>query len=88
MSRWRVLSASRVILGEAAWLVMRRNLDARIAARLAAGWVPVDAGLPGTTAVPLPPAVAQQLRHPGRPLTPMTEPLPVVLPRAARLRGL
>ena len=42
---------------------MRRHLDARIAARLAMGWLPVDAGRPETAAVPLPLDVAQQLRR-------------------------
>ena len=34
----------RVVLGSAAALEARRRLDRRIAARLRAGWVPVDAG--------------------------------------------
>jgi hypothetical protein len=41
----------RVILGDAAALATRRHLDARIAARLAAGWVPVD---PPARAAPTP----------------------------------
>jgi len=44
----------RVILGEDKALAMRRQLDARIAARLAAGWVPVDASPADGPAVPVP----------------------------------
>src|SRR5262245_42436277 len=44
----------RVILGDAEALDVRRRLDARIAARLAAGWVPVDPRPGGTAARPLP----------------------------------
>ena len=51
----------RVILGETEALATRRHLDARIAARLAAGWVPVDAGPAEAPAVPLPPDLALQL---------------------------
>ena len=51
----------RVLLGEAEALATRRHLDARIAARLAAGWVPVDTGPTGTAATPLSPDLTLQL---------------------------
>ena len=51
----------RVILDEAEALAVRRQLDARIVARLAAGWVPVDPGAPGAAAVPLSPDLTLQL---------------------------
>ena len=51
----------RVLLGETEALATRRHLDARIAARLAAGWIPVDAGPAETAGVSLPPDLAQQL---------------------------
>src|SRR5712692_326249 len=51
----------RVILGEAEALAARRHLDARIAARLAAGWVPVDTGSASAAGVPLSPDLTLQL---------------------------
>jgi hypothetical protein len=45
LGTWTVaepLVPRRVILGDAEALAARRHLDARIAARLAAGWVPVE----------------------------------------------
>ena len=51
----------RVILGEAEALETRRRVDARIAARLAAGWVPVDAGPAGAPTSPLPSDLALQV---------------------------
>ena len=50
-----------VILGEAKALETRRRADARIAARLAAGWVPVDAWLTGPSGVPIGPDLALQV---------------------------
>jgi hypothetical protein len=41
-----------VIRGYAAALAARQRLDARIAARLAGGWVPVDGPSAGTPSVP------------------------------------
>lgn len=52
----------RVILGDAEALDARRRLDARIAARLAAGWVPVDPRPTGTPALPLPADLQLYLR--------------------------
>jgi hypothetical protein len=48
----------RVIRGWAATLAARQRLDLRIAARLAAGWVPVDGRSAGTPSVPPPPLAA------------------------------
>jgi hypothetical protein len=50
-----------VICGEAAALTVRQRLDARIAARLAAGWVPVERLTPAAP-VPLPTDLALQIR--------------------------
>ena len=64
LSTWTVVEPPmprRVILGEAEALETRRRLDARIAARLAAGWVPVDARAPDTASVPLASDLALQL---------------------------
>jgi hypothetical protein len=52
----------RVILGDAEALDARRRLDARIAARLAAGWLPVDPRPTGTPARPLPADLQLYLR--------------------------
>jgi hypothetical protein len=51
----------RVVLGHAEALALRRQIDARIAARLAAGWVPVDTGPAGTPATALPADLALQV---------------------------
>ena len=51
----------RVILGDAEALALRRRVDARIAARLAAGWVPVDGGPAGVPATALPADLALQV---------------------------
>src|SRR5712692_9283878 len=55
---------TRVIRGGAAALAARQRLDVRIAARLAAGWVPVDgcsAGTPSVPPTPLPPDLVLQI---------------------------
>src|SRR5712692_5683073 len=55
---------TRVISGGAAALAVRQRLDVRIAARLAAGWVPVDgcsAGTPSVPPTPLPPDLVLQI---------------------------
>ena len=65
LSMWTVvepLMPPRVILGDAEALDTRRRLDARIAARLAAGWVPVDPRPTGTPALPLPADLQLYLR--------------------------
>ena len=54
----------RVIRGCAAALEARQRMDTQIAARLAAGWVPVDrrpAGTPRVAPVPLPPDLVLQI---------------------------
>ena len=51
----------RVIRGEAAALLIRQRVDTRIATRIAAGWVPVDARAPGVPPAPLPPDLALQI---------------------------
>jgi hypothetical protein len=53
----------RVILGTADALIVRQRLDARIGARLHAGWVPVDPGPTGTEAVAWPSDLAQDLSY-------------------------
>jgi len=53
-----------VMRGCAAALAARERLDARIAARLAAGWVPLDrrpAGTPSVAPTPLPPDLVLQI---------------------------
>ncbi len=57
------LGCRRVILGTAEALTLRQRLDARIAARLHAGWVPVDPGPTGTGAVAWPADLAQDLSY-------------------------
>jgi len=58
---WAILEPGalrRVTLGRAAALAARQRVDRRIAARLAAGWVPVDrraADRPSVAPAPLPP---------------------------------
>jgi hypothetical protein len=55
----------RVIRGCAAALEVRQRVDMQIAARLAAGWVPVDrrpAGAPRVAPAPLPPDLTGQIR--------------------------
>ena len=64
LGAWTVVeppAPRRVVLGETEALATRQHLDARIAARLAAGWVPVDAGPAEAPAVPLPSDLALQL---------------------------
>src|SRR5712692_6673456 len=54
----------RVIRGNGAALATRQRVDTRIAARLAAGWVPVDgrpAGTPPGAPTPLPPDLVLQI---------------------------
>jgi HicB family len=54
----------RVIRGDAAALATRQRVDTRIAARLAAGWVPVDrrpADAPSVAPTPLPPDLVLQI---------------------------
>jgi HicB family len=51
----------RVIRGDAAALRTRQRVDTRIAARLAAGWVPVDPTAPFGPPAPLPPDLALQI---------------------------
>ena len=64
---WAVLEPGalrRVILGRAAALAARQRVDTRIAARLAAGWVPVDrprADAPGIPPTPVPPDLGLQI---------------------------
>jgi hypothetical protein len=64
---WAVLEPGalrRVIRGCAAALATRQRVDLRIAARLAAGWVPVDrrpAGAPRVPPTPLPPDLVLQI---------------------------
>jgi hypothetical protein len=64
---WAVLEPGalrRVIRGCAEALAARQRLDARIAARLAAGWVPLDgrpAGTPSVAPTPLPPDLVLQI---------------------------
>jgi hypothetical protein len=53
------LGRRRVILGTAEALTVRQRLDARIAARLNAGWVPVDPGPTATEAVAWPADLAR-----------------------------
>ena len=65
LSTWTVvepLMPPRVILGDAEALDRRRRLDARIAARLAAGWVPVDPRPAGDPGRPLPADLTLYLR--------------------------
>jgi HicB family len=50
-----------VIRGDAAALRTRQRVDTRIAARLAAGWVPVDPTAPFGPPAPLPPDLALQI---------------------------
>jgi hypothetical protein len=60
---WAILEPGtlrRVTLGRAAALAARQRVDRRIAARLAAGWVPVD-GRPTGTPTPLPPDLVVQI---------------------------
>jgi hypothetical protein len=60
---WAILEPGalrRVTLGRAAALAARQRVDRRIAARLAAGWVPVD-GRPAGTPTPLPPDLVVQI---------------------------
>lgn len=64
LDTWTVVEPQvprRVVLGAAEALAIRRHADARIAARLAAGWVPVDAGPADGPGVPLPPDLQLQL---------------------------
>ncbi len=56
------LRPRRVILGTAEALTVRQRLDARIAARLAAGWVPVDPR-PTGPGVAWPAGLAQDLSY-------------------------
>jgi len=56
------LMPPRVILGDAEALDTRRRLDARIAARLAVGWVPVDTRPAGDPSLPLPADLTLYLR--------------------------
>jgi hypothetical protein len=64
---WAVLEPGalrRVILGRAAALATRQRVDTRIAARLAAGWVPMDghpAVAPRVPPTPLPPDLVVQI---------------------------
>src|SRR5712692_488468 len=51
----------RVILGDVEALALRRQIDARIAARLAADWVPVDVGRADVSATALPADLALQV---------------------------
>jgi tetratricopeptide (TPR) repeat protein len=53
----------RILWTYAEALDIRRQLDIRIAARLAVGWVPVDAGVHGATAGAWPPDLAQDLSY-------------------------
>lgn len=57
----------RVILGAAEALETRRRFDARVAARLAAGWVPVDPRPAGALGLPLAPDLRLYLRTCSRP---------------------
>ena len=50
-----------VMVGRAGAVAARSRVDTRIAARLAAGWVPVDAGPAGAQPVPLPPDLVLQI---------------------------
>jgi len=65
LGTWSVaepLVPRRVILGDAEALETRRRLDARIAARLAAGWVPVDGRPSEAAGVPLAPDLTRYLQ--------------------------
>jgi hypothetical protein len=61
---WAVLEPGalrREIRGHAAALVARQRVDLRIAARLEAGWVPVDARTAAVAPTPLPPDLGLQI---------------------------
>ena len=66
LGTWTVvepLTPRRLLWTHAEALAMRRVVDARIAARLTTGWVPVEAGVSGATALAWPPDLAQDLSY-------------------------